>query len=305
MLPKTGLCNWFCGITGLILLSGCSFERSSEAPSVAMPPAWFYQKQLPGASIPDSLTTLTGGKTSISARCYFSPELVDAYHKHQKMILLPFLTPLPDGSFGPDFNGSLSAYEAIESHLNLFSTIESVQLYQRWVSSAEQACPTGLNRNVSQCSLKNFYSINKLWGGGAPGLYNFERLNRWLEQKQGLRFVILPSFNTLNSAAAQSLRYSANSAPIVKKSTSERRDAAVTYLGQASLDWVALAEKSHVTDHLVSAGHCSAIWQELETLKKSKTKIDYQKLVAADKAMRAVLLNFINDAFQGLDLKQN
>ena len=217
MLPKTGLCNWFFGIAGLILLSGCSFEQSSEAPSGAMPPSWFYQKQFSGAAIPNNLSKLTDGKTSISARCYFSPELVDAYYKQQKMILLPFLTPMADGSFGPDFNGSLSAYEALESRLNLFSTIESVQLYQRWVSSAEQACPANLNRDVSQCSLKNLYSINKLWGGDAPRLYNFERLNRWLEQKQGLRFLILPSFNTLNSSTALSLRYSTNSAPIVKK----------------------------------------------------------------------------------------
>ena len=304
MLPKMDPYNWFFGVAGLILVSGCSFEQSSEALSGSQPAAWHFHKDLSVSSFPETLTELTNGKVSIKARCYFSPELVNAYQNRQKMILMPFLTPMADGSFGPDFNGSLLVYESLESFINLVSTVESVQFYQRWVSSAEQACPSGLSRNVSRCSLKNLYTISKLWGGDKPRLYNFERLNLWLEQKDGLRFVILPSFNVLNSAAALGLRYSSNSVPIVKKSAPDRRSISDTFLGQASLDWVALTEKKHMSAQPESAGHCSVVWKELETLKKSGIKIDYQKLVAVDKAMRGVLLSFMNDVFQDRSLKQ-
>lgn len=304
MLYKTGLYNWFFGVAGLVLLSGCSFDDSSGTPSGSEPSTWHYQKELSTTTFPDNLKQLTNGKVTIKARCHFSPKLVEAYRKHQKMILMPFLTPMSDGSLGPDFNGSRPIYGVLESHINLVSTMESVQLFQRWVSSAEQACPADLNRSISQCSLKQLYSVSKLWGGDKPRLYNFERLNRWLEQKNELQFMILPSLGILNSTAAQSLRYSTNSAPIVKKSTYERRNAARSYLGQPSLDWIALTEKAHIPDELLSAGRCSVVWHELEMLKQSG-QVDYQKLVIAEKAMRSVLLSFMDDVFQYSDLKHN
>ena len=303
MLHKTGLYYWFFGVAGFILLSGCSFNESSGMPSGSQPSSWRYQKELSILTFPDDLTQLTGGKVTIKAQCYFSPVLMEAYRDRPKMLLMPFLAPMVDGSFGPDFNGSLPAYELLESHINLVPTVNSVQFFQRWVSSAEHACPAGLNRNISQCSLKKLYSVSKLWGGDKPRLYNFERLNLWLEQRGSLRFVILPSFSMLNSDAARNLRYSTNSAPIVKKSTFERKNAARSYLGQSSLDWIALTDKGHIPDELTSAGRCSVVWQELEALKHSGS-VDYQKLVIAEKTMRSVLLSFMNDVFQQSDLKQ-
>ena len=304
MLPETGFYNWFFGVAGLILLSGCSVKQSSETLTGTGSSAWHYHKELSVSSFPEKLSELTDGKVTIKALCYFNPELVDGYRNRQQMILLPFLAPMPDGSFGPDFNGSLSAYEFLESYLNLVSTVESVQLYQRWVSSVEQACPSNLRRNISQCSLENMYSFSKLWGGEKPELYNFERLNLWLEQKNDIRYILLPTLEALLSEAVHGLRYSTNSAPIVKKSAVERMASSGDFLGRASLNWIPLISKRHVADELVSAGSCSVVWEELETLKKSGSKIDYQKLVAVDNAMRAVLLSFINDAFQSLNLKQ-
>ena len=304
MLHKTGLYNWFFVVAGLTLVSGCSLVEPSKTPSDSPSKAWNYQKELSPSTFPDSLTRLTNGRVTIKAHCHFSPELLDAHHERKPMILMPFLTPLADGSFAPDFNGSLPVYESLQSHLNLVSSMESIQLFQRWVSSAEQACPDGLNRNVSQCSLKKLYAVSKLWGGDEPRLYNFERLNLWLEQRSDLRFIVLPSFNILNSDAALSLRYSTNSPPIVKKSTFERRGAVSRYLSQSSLDWIPLSDKAHISKQLTSAGRCSVVWQEFEALKRSGS-VDYQQLIMVEKTMRSVLLSFMDDVFQQVDLKQN
>ena len=305
MLNNTGLYRWFICIAGLILLTGCSSEQTSEARSGSQPRGWYYQKTFTEYSLPEDLAELTGGKVTLQARCHFSPELVNAHQARRKMILLPFLIPLDDGSFGPDFNGSLAMYESLESSWNLASTIESIQLYQRWVSSVEQACPSGLKRSIPQCSLKKLYSVSKLWGGENSRLYNFERLNLWLEQKPELTYIIIPSFAVLNSAGAHSLRYSTNSAPIVNKSTSERQNIARNTLGQVSLDWVPLTGKGHVADEPTSAGHCSLVWQELEALKRQspRASLDYRKLVLAEKNMRKVLLKFTDSVFQGSGLK--
>ena len=307
MRNKTGLYYWFSCVVGLTLLSGCSLEQPSRSHTHAQPPGWHYQKTLTEYSLPENLIELTGGKVTLQALCHFSSELVNAQHERRKMILLPFLTPLDDGSFGPDFNGSRPVYESLESGWNLASTFDSVQLYQRWVSSAEQACPTGLKRNISQCSLKKLYSVSKLWGGEDSRRYNFERLNLWLGQRTEFRYIIVPSLGVLNSDGVLGLRYSTNTAPIVNKSTVERRNAVRNSLGQASLDWIPLNAKNHMADDLTSAGRCSLVWQELETLKRQSVRksLDYQKLIAAEKAMRVVLLSFIDDVFQGSGLKSN
>ena len=304
MLHKASLYNWFFGVAGFALVSGCSLVEPSKTSYDSHSKTWGYQRELTVPTFPDGLSQLTNGKVTIKGSCHFSPELINAYRDKQQMILMPFLIPLADGSFGPDFNGSRPIYESLQNHLNLVSSMESIQLFQRWISSVEHACPAGLNRNVSQCSLKNIYSVSKLWGGDKPRLHNFERLNLWLEQRNHLRFIVLPSFSILNSEAAQNLRYSTNSAPIVKKSTFERRRSASSYIGQPSLDWIPLTDKGRISNELASAGRCSVVWQELEVLKRTGS-VDYQKLVTIEKTMRSVLLSFMNDVFQQADLKQN
>ena len=302
MLRKNSLTYFPVIMTGLLFLKGCSFFESTSDNQEVRPrqSLWQYQKTLQPVNLSTELSGLTRNAVTIKGQCRFSSSLVQAYKEKQRTIMLPFLQTMRDGSLAPDFNDSKPIYEALESFWVMAPAVSSVQLYQRWVGSIEQACPDNLHRKIPQCSLKSLTSISHLWGGGDKKLYNFERLNLWLEQKPDLRLLLIPDLKLLHSKRALSLRYSPNSSPVVRQETSEKRKTMSSHLGQASLDWIQLGNNRHLSGDLVSAGQCSVIWQELDELKQQNAihSLDYQKRVEIDKAMKAFLLNFINDAFQ-------
>ena len=286
-----------------LLLAGCSFIEAEHPASDngLHSRAWTYQKVWEPVDFPPNLANITSGKVTITGQCHLSGSLLKPSLGQKRTILMPFLLAGNDGSVAPAFKKSLPVYKALEQYLQLAPTPESIQLYQRWVSSLEQACPEGLSRKISQCSLKNLYSIGGLWGG--KSLYDFERLNHWLAQNTNNRLLLTPNFSLLSSKAALGLKYSSNAYPVVNQTNSQRLAAVIPHLGRQSLDWVALNDESQLNDELVSSGRCSVIWQELEHLRNAKNtnKLTIEQLDQVSKALIPVLLSFMNDALTRLD----
>ena len=292
-------------LAGLLtgLLTGCSFYKEGrQSPEKSHSSrGWNYQKAWEATELPENLTVLTDGKVTIKGQCHFSGSLLSHKLGQKRTIMMPFLTSANDGSLAPVFKKSLPVYKALKQYLHLAPAPESVQLYQRWVSSLEHACPEGLSREISQCSLKNIYSLGGLWG--SDSLYNFDRLNHWLTQNSDNAFLLIPNFSLLSSKAASGLKYSSNTLPVVKQPVAERIAVVTPYLGRQSLDWVILNSQQQLDPELASSGRCSVVWQELEQfrIKSPLGKLSIEQLNQVDQALIPVLLSFMNDSLNQLN----
>ena len=288
----------FIFLTAMLSLSGCSqFGQPPTAQTSDKSQDWHYQVDVDIGDFPIKLAALTGGRVSVRGQCHFSEDLLRLYKQSRHGVMLPFLQALEDGSAIPAYEASVPVFQTLQQYWQLASATDSVQLYQRWVSSAEQACPVNLSRNNSQCSFKKLYSVGRLWNAQRP-LYNFERLNLWLSNKKEFRYLVVPGLNLLNSENAYNLRYSPRSRPVVNMAASERRNNIQSYLGRSSIDWVLLGSKGQVPEGLPSLGSCFVSWREFDELRhQNPEKIDFASLIAVDDALRSLLLSFINDVF--------
>ena len=291
------------GLTSLVLIA-CSLPESgrqasgtASLASASLASGWSYQKSWKLKSSSQQLVDeFPGSEITIKGQCHFSDTLIASGLDKKRTLLMPFLNVNSDGTLAPEFRGSLPFYETLDPFLSLAPASESIQLYQRWVSSLEHACPEGLSRNISQCSLKNLYSIGGLWGG--KELYNFERLNHWLTQNNQNAFLLIPDFMLLNSRAALGLKYSVNASAVVQRPTYERITEVTPHLGKQSVDWVKLNGKHQLSSELISSGRCSVVWQEFEQVRKQKPsgKETIDQLNQINQALIPVLQEFIKDA---------
>lgn len=285
-----------------LLLIACSSDNSGSSATKGKQPSetWSYQETWDQPDFPEEIASLVGGKVTIKGQCYFSKGLLLSDLTQKRTIVMPFLTVASDGSLAPAFKQSLTVYKALGRYFHLAPPLESVQLYQRWVSSLEHACPKGLSRNIAHCSLRNIYSMV----GGSPSLYDFERLNHWLTKNADNSFILMPNFSLLNSKAALSLKYSANSLPIVKKTVSEQVAMATPYLGKQSISWVALNDQNQLDSELVSAGYCSVAWREFEQLRSINNLNDLtiESLNDIHQALTPTLIELISGALERMTL---
>ncbi len=298
-------------VTGAVsvTLAACSFGKidwlnpTSEPETVGSVPTWSYQREF-NAVLPESLSQLTGGQVMIKGQCHFSGKMMKAGFTRQKTILMPLLRADEDGTLAPAFKESLPVYQSLDSFLNLAPESDSFQLFQRWISSLEHACPEGLNRELSSCSFKQVYTLNGLWG--SHSLYNFERVNHWLGKAGDNRYLLIPGFSLLTSKAALNLRYSPNTNPIVQKTAFERIAMVSQHLGRPSLDWLKLNEQGQLGSELISSGRCSVSWQELEQLRdrKGESHLSPARLNQIDVALTPVLQRFMNEALSHLKLSK-
>lgn len=251
-------------------LQGCSwlnfFGEVEEPPvkisSLRFETRWFHP-ELPAESLglPESSKTLVG-------ECEFQPELLKLRSDQHRGLLLPLIAFGEQGQVTLDPIASKPVYKALQSKWSLGSPYDSLQLYQRWVSSVEHSCPDGLRRELPHCVMKPFYSLGGLLGSDSS--YELERINNWLTQHAPLDYLILPDLALLRSDSVLQLSYSPNSPVIIEQRAEGNYQQLQPFMLRKSLDWVLLDKDNRlISDEFISYGHCSVSWNGLDEQRRS------------------------------------
>ncbi|MFK0571280.1 hypothetical protein [Endozoicomonas sp.] len=257
-----------------IWLQGCSwldfFEdsgRSFKEPSELRVQARWFSPDLPAEAL-----SLSPDSKTITGQCTFQPELLSLLPSNPRGILLPMMAFGEEGQVTLDPVASKPVYKALQSTWLLGSPHDSLQLYQRWVSSVEYSCPDGLGRELSRCDMKPFHSLGGILGSESN--YDLDRINNWLIKQESLRYLILPDLELLKSEAVLQFRYSPNS-PVITRPAEPDFTQVTPFMLRQTLDWVLLDESSRlISEEFISYGHCSVTWYELEGLMASGENVE-------------------------------
>ncbi|WP_066017283.1 hypothetical protein [Endozoicomonas atrinae] len=246
-------------LLAIVWLQGCSWQNAeapAEKPPIRFEVSW-YQPDLPAKAL-----GLSEQSKTLVGQCEFQPELLERLSGQSRGLLLPLLSIGEHGQLFLDPLVSKPLYQALEPEWSLGSPYDSLQLYQRWVSSVEHSCPEGLRRELAYCDMKPFSSLGGLLDSSSH--YDLERLNNWLA-KQSLDYVILPDLALLKSDAALLLSYSSESPAITEQSSEVGLQHILPFKLRQTLDWVLLNKESRlISDQFVSYGHCTVSWHELD-----------------------------------------
>lgn len=293
------------GLTTLLMLAGCGFFGPGEARPGASPEPGYqaYQDTWTPGSIPKELATLTAGQVTLHGRCEFQAEWIKARDEGMKGILFPMLQFSDSGFLTPDAVSSRSVYKALSAGWSLNSPVDSLQLYQRWVSSVEHACPDHLNRELSQCSLKGLFKLGRFTHSGSH--YDLDRLNNWLEGRRQVGYLVIPNLELLKTKAVLNLKYSSQSPAISQLDSAERRALVSPYMTRLSLDWVLLNHKHHLeSDQFDSVGKCLIYWKELEgdRAEGGLPEMTVQQQLEVNQLLKTELSGFLNKAIKSQQL---
>lgn len=283
-------------LLGNIWLQGCSWldffedsdSKSQEQSKLHVQVRWF-NPNLPAESL-----GLSKSSKTLVGECEFQQELLDLLPFNPRGILLPVMAFGKEGQVTLDPLASKPVYKTLQSQWSLGSPYDSLQLYQRWVSSVEYSCPDGLRRELSQCAMKPFSSLGGLLA--VESNYDLGRINSWLAKQTPLNYLILPDLALLTSEAVLQFRYSPNS-PVITEQYSESGFSQVKlYMLRQTLDWVLLGEGGQLmSDEFISYGHCSVTWYELEQIMASNEDmvLDFEQLSEIDKVLNKKLIQLL------------
>ncbi|PJE80781.1 hypothetical protein CI610_00206 [invertebrate metagenome] len=252
-----------------LVLSGCSWfgeGRTDQQQGAASIGHWQTTQRWAFHGMPEKLAAMTQQKVTLSARCYFRPEVL-RLKVFRQGIMLPVLGVSESLSMAPHLEHTSEMFNLLQEYWKLGNPMENFFFYQRLLSSVEHACPPNLNRDIPSCAYLKWLPFV---GQGSHGsLYDESRMERWLKEHPDVSYIIYQPAEIYQSETLFNLGYSLHKEAITRQPAEKRWKAVEPWLGKFRIDWYTLSKpgKMPALTPVNRVGFCEMVWEELEEKK--------------------------------------